>query len=889
MNLSHSLRRVRQYLRRGRVTPLPRKPMRRLELENLETRLAPACTFTTGGGVITFNCDNAVDYLLITHTPQFIQVQANGALHNFTWGVLNSLIINTGGGADDIRVEKTALGRPVTLNGQSGTDSVLIGLPGSGVQQIQGTVTVTNAASYTDLHISDVGNAAPRPATLGATSLIGLAPASINWVENGVRLLDIQAGSGADTFRVVDTPLHGGFQHVTLNTGVGAGGDHVQVERTTGPLFIKGNSGNDTVHVGDPWAGGSVQQIQGTVQVSNLSGHTALTVTDTISNVPRTVSLNSSTLVGLAPAVIQWLTGDLLSLTVNGGTGADTYTVFNTPAGASVTLNTGGGADTVHVRGTNSLVGVNTGAGADTVNVGNNGDVLDAIDGALTVNGQTDTDTLVLNDQGSVAAYTYTLTASTLSRPGAAQIAYAGFDGLSGLTLRAGSGGDTLYVRGTATPTAVHAGGGNDTIHVGSAANSLGTFLAGLTLNGGNQTDTVNLNDQGTAGGREYFLGAGGVATLNTAQIHWSFVEGVVLNATSGYDDVIVQSTAAGTPMTLNMGVGNDAVTVDGSGNRLDTILAMLTVNGGPGTTDTLTLRDTGSVAGTAYTFGGGAIYVGATQLFQVSNLEAVTLHAGDFDDIFAVVGNTPGATVNLHGRAGTDTIMGGSSATAFHVAGPNAGFMGTLPAGYANTFTSVENLLGSTDSDQFTVAHDSTVSGWIIGGDGTDTLSYAAYGADVLVNMPLYTATQVGGFIYQIENALGGAGNDILVGDDASNRLVGGAGRDLLIGGGWSYLLQPDTLEGGGGEDILIGGYTAFDYDAGTLSALRDVWAGPGDYAARTSLMSVWLNAATVFYNYASTGNRLTGGADLDWFFGNTGEDNYDWDELDEIFIPVF
>ena len=37
MRLTQSLQRVRQYLRRGRVTPRPLKPIRRLELENLET------------------------------------------------------------------------------------------------------------------------------------------------------------------------------------------------------------------------------------------------------------------------------------------------------------------------------------------------------------------------------------------------------------------------------------------------------------------------------------------------------------------------------------------------------------------------------------------------------------------------------------------------------------------------------------------------------------------------------------------------------------------------------------------------------------------------------------------------------------------------------------
>lgn len=50
------------------------------------------------------------------------------------------------------------------------------------------------------------------------------------------------------------------------------------------------------------------------------------------------------------------------------------------------------------------------------------------------------------------------------------------------------------------------------------------------------------------------------------------------------------------------------------------------------------------------------------------------------------------------------------------------------------------------------------------------------------------------------IENAGGGAGNDILIGNDAANILTGGAGNDTLTGGGGD-----DTLLGGGGIDTAV------------------------------------------------------------------------------------
>ncbi|MGK7865631.1 M10 family metallopeptidase [Falsiroseomonas sp. E2-1-a20] len=52
------------------------------------------------------------------------------------------------------------------------------------------------------------------------------------------------------------------------------------------------------------------------------------------------------------------------------------------------------------------------------------------------------------------------------------------------------------------------------------------------------------------------------------------------------------------------------------------------------------------------------------------------------------------------------------------------------------------------------------------------------------------------------IENAVGGAGADTLLGNEAMNHLFGGAGRDLLEG-----RAGDDVLDGGGGADTMRGG----------------------------------------------------------------------------------
>ena len=65
--------------------------------------------------------------------------------------------------------------------------------------------------------------------------------------------------------------------------------------------------------------------------------------------------------------------------------------------------------------------------------------------------------------------------------------------------------------------------------------------------------------------------------------------------------------------------------------------------------------------------------------------------------------------------------------------------------------------------------------------------------------------------FVVNIENIIGGHGNDSFTGNSSANRLVGGRGTDTLNGGGGDDILiggaGTDTLNGGAGADFLIGG----------------------------------------------------------------------------------
>jgi serralysin len=92
------------------------------------------------------------------------------------------------------------------------------------------------------------------------------------------------------------------------------------------------------------------------------------------------------------------------------------------------------------------------------------------------------------------------------------------------------------------------------------------------------------------------------------------------------------------------------------------------------------------------------------------------------------------------------------------------------------------------------------------------------------------------------IEDAIGGSGNDSILGNQADNRLVGGAGADWLQGLSGDDVLRggpgDDTLDGGAGNDRLFGGKG------------NDVLVGGGGF------------------------DRMKGGAGDDTFIGGEGRD---------------
>jgi Ca2+-binding RTX toxin-like protein len=169
-------------------------------------------------------------------------------------------------------------------------------------------------------------------------------------------------------------------------------------------------------------------------------------------------------------------------------------------------------------------------------------------------------------------------------------------------------------------------------------------------------------------------------------------------------------------------------------------------------------------------------------------------------------------------------------------------------------------------------------------GGDGIDTASFQEATAGVVVSLatPLAVTASGSDVLQNIENLVGGAGNDKLTGSAASNLLEGGAGNDTLDGGAGS-----DNMVGGTGNDTYVvdqmgdgvsemsgeGTDTVISFATGSgylLGAnVENLQLGG------SSAINGWGNALANILTGNSANNSLSGDQGNDTIFGGAGNDS--------------
>ena len=281
------------------------------------------------------------------------------------------------------------------------------------------------------------------------------------------------------------------------------------------------------------------------------------------------------------------------------------------------------------------------------------------------------------------------------------------------------------------------------------------------------------------------------------------------------------------------------------------------------------------------------------------------TLDGGDGDDL--LVGGTGNDVLNgnwgddtLEGGPGDDTLNGfWGTDTAFY-AQDVAGVTVTLdiaddgtPSGTAtgadignDTLVDIENVVGGYGNDTLigngysNVLEGGAGDDILDGGWNDDTASFAGavQGVTVVLTDPASEPDGIAGgsasgadtgtdTLRNIENVIGGAGDDSITGNDRDNTFEGGHGNDILNGGGgidtaiFTSALSPLTV------DLAAGTASGAETGNDTLTGIENIIAGGG--------------ADRITGDAAD--NLLVGGNDDDVIYGGEGTDELYGDD------PVF
>ena len=572
--------------------------------------------------------------------------------------------------------------------------------------------------------------------------------------------LDAKATVGGlfeDTLRNVENVTGGSGNDILTGDGLanvldgGLGND--LLAGLGGKDVLDGGGGIDTAMYSDKIA----------AVVVTLNGPSNATVT--VGGLAEDTLRNIENVTGGAAA--DTLVGDAFANALDGGLGDDTLT-----GGAGKdALEGGGGVDTaLYTEKTLSVVVTLNGPNTVTVQVG--ADIEDTLRNIENVTGGSLADTLTGDDLAN--------------------------------TLDGGGGGDTLT-----------GGGGNDLL--------IGRGDADI-LDGGTGSDTASYAEKTAV--------MSIAVTLDQASPTKVFVAGVWEDTLIRVENVIGGAgadllTGDALANSLVGGLGNDVLTGGGGADVLD----------GGGGTDTASYSDK-LVAVELVLNGSIDTFVKVAGVVEdtIRGIENITGGAGNdilTGDLVANVLVGGGGNDRLTGLQGKDTLDGGLGADTAVYAERITAVMVTLNGGNdalvtingvdEDTIRSIENIVGGTTADTLIGdsadnqleggAGDDLLQGRVgmdvlDGGAGNDTASFAEKSDTVVLTLTgaINTTATVGTVnedtLRNVENVIGGAGNDTLTGDGLANRLSGGDGADTLAGG-----LGDDTLTGGLGIDTLDGG----------------------------------------------------------------------------------
>ncbi|MBC1329585.1 beta strand repeat-containing protein, partial [Trichormus variabilis] len=427
------------------------------------------------------------------------------------------------------------------------------------------------------------------------------------------------------------------------------------------------------------------------------------------------IGTQTANLIGGAGAdVFRFANNATLTGAIDGGTGADTLTYAEYTSPRQVTLTSIGSQD--GFTGTEATISVNF-TNINTLSGGSGNDTLTGINAAA--NWEIDGTNVYLSTNS---------------------LSFSGWENLIG-----GNNVDTFVISGTQTVN-LTGGAGADTFQFNQSASLIGA------IDGGTGADTLNYAAYTTArqitltnlGSSDGFIG-----TETTISNNFTNIDVVV--GSSGNDTLTGINAAANWEIDgTNRYISTNSLDISGvenltGGSNADTftISGAQTANiiGGAGA-DTFQFNDTATLTGTI-DGGTGADtldYAAYTTARQIA-LTDLGIRDG-FSGTDAAISNGFNNIDTIVGSSTTDTITGINAAANWEIDGTNR----YLSTNILN-FSGIENLVGGSDADTFTISgaqtaniiggagadtfqfnDTATLTGTIDGGTGADTLDYAAY-----------------------------------------------------------------------------------------------------------------------------------------------------------------
>ncbi|WP_343714834.1 calcium-binding protein [Inquilinus sp.] len=448
--------------------------------------------------------------------------------------------------------------------------------------------------------------------------------------------------------------------------------------------------------------------------------------------------------------------------------------------------------DTIHSVGDG--ISLHGGAGDDTIIAGANAETLD---------GGTGTDTVSYANSPAAVTVDLRLAGAQLSGGMAAGDALTGIENLIGSSFA-----DTLH--GDATANRLTGGSGDDILNGHGGDDTLAGGAGADQLIGQDGVDTADYSTSGAGVTVDLAAGTGvgGDAQGDTLAaienvIGSSFSDRLYGDAganalTGGAGDDTLRGGAGAD--ILDGGDGSDFANYQGSAAAVAVNLLAGTASGGDAQGDTLTSIEnlygssfddqlTGDHARNVL---GGEL--GNDILIGNGGDDSLSGEAGD-DRLEGGDGND-----RLVGGDGIDNLQGGAGDDSIDAGAGNDTIIGGAGNDSIYGGQGGDQIDGGDGNDFIEAGGDSDV---INGGDGIDTASYAGSATAVQVSLALGIGTGgdvSGDILVNIEQLLGSAHDDLLIGDTGANTLWGMAGDDRINGGGGA-----DLLKGGTGNDTFV------------------------------------------------------------------------------------